>query len=112
MWAPLRLLSEGIFQYPHLFRAGRGTDRGARPRRRGFVVPPKEYFKVLQKLCQDNGIIFIADEVQTGFGRTGKMFAVEHFEVVPDILVMGKSIAGGLPLSAITGKAEGWIIPK
>jgi 4-aminobutyrate aminotransferase / (S)-3-amino-2-methylpropionate transaminase / 5-aminovalerate transaminase len=72
----------------------------------GFVVPPKEYFKVLQKICRDNGIIFIADEVQTGFGRTGKMFAVEHFEVAPDILVMAKSIAGGLPLSAITGRAE------
>ncbi len=72
----------------------------------GFVVPPKEYFKVLHKVCQDNGIVFIADEVQTGFGRTAKMFAIEHYEVVPDILIMAKSIAGGLPLSAITGKAE------
>ncbi len=72
----------------------------------GFVVPPKEYLKVLQKICQDNGILFIADEVQTGFGRTAKMFAIEHYEVVPDIMVMAKSIAGGLPLSAITGKAE------
>ncbi len=72
----------------------------------GFVVPPKEYFKVLQKICQDNGIVFIADEVQTGFGRTAKMFAIEHYEVAPDILVMAKSLAGGLPLSAITGKAE------
>ena len=72
----------------------------------GFVVPPKEYFKVLQKICQDNGIIFIADEVQTGFGRTAKMFAIEHYEVTPDILVAAKSMAGGLPLSAITGKAE------
>jgi len=72
----------------------------------GFVVPPKEYFKVLHKTCQDNGIIFIADEVQTGFGRTAKMFAIEHYEVTPDIIVAAKSIAGGLPLSAITGKAE------
>ena len=72
----------------------------------GFVVPPKEYFKVLQKICQDNGILFIADEVQTGFGRTAKMFAIEHYEVVPDIIVMAKSMAGGLPLSAITGRAE------
>ncbi|OGP89464.1 MAG: 4-aminobutyrate transaminase [Deltaproteobacteria bacterium RBG_16_47_11] len=72
----------------------------------GFVVPPKEYFKVLQKICQDHGIVFIADEVQTGFGRTAKMFAIEHYEVAPDILVMAKSIAGGLPLSAITGKTE------
>jgi 4-aminobutyrate aminotransferase / (S)-3-amino-2-methylpropionate transaminase / 5-aminovalerate transaminase len=72
----------------------------------GFVVPPKEYFKVLQKICQDNGILFIADEVQTGFGRTAKMFAIEHYEVAPDIIVTAKSIAGGLPLSAITGRTE------
>jgi len=72
----------------------------------GFVVPPREYFKILHKICQDNGIIFIADEVQTGFGRTAKMFAMEHYEVAPDILVTAKSIAGGFPLSAITGRAE------
>jgi 4-aminobutyrate aminotransferase/(S)-3-amino-2-methylpropionate transaminase len=72
----------------------------------GFVVPPKEYFKVIQKICQENGIVFIADEVQTGFGRTAKMFAMEHYEVEPDIVIMAKSIAGGFPLSAITGRAE------
>jgi 4-aminobutyrate aminotransferase / (S)-3-amino-2-methylpropionate transaminase / 5-aminovalerate transaminase len=72
----------------------------------GFVVPPKEYFKVLHKICHDNGILFIADEVQTGFGRTAKMFAIENYEVVPDIIVMAKSMAGGLPLSAITGRTE------
>lgn len=72
----------------------------------GFVVPPKEYFNLLQKICKDNGIVFIADEVQTGFGRTAKMFAMEHYEVEPDIVVMAKSMAGGFPLSAITGKAE------
>lgn len=72
----------------------------------GFVVPPMEYLKILQKICQDNGILFIADEVQTGFGRTAKMFAIEHYEVTPDILLMAKSIAGGFPLSAITGRAE------
>ena len=72
----------------------------------GFVVPPKEYFKILHKICQENGIVFIADEVQTGFGRTAKMFAMEHYEVEPDITMMAKSIAGGLPLSAITGRAE------
>jgi len=70
----------------------------------GFVVPPKEYFKIIQKICQDNGIVFIADEVQTGFGRTARMFAMEHYEVAPDILVVAKSIAGGLPLSAVTGR--------
>ena len=72
----------------------------------GFVVPPKGYFQVLKKICEDSGIVFIADEVQTGFGRTGKMFAIEHFEVAPDLMTMAKSIAGGLPLSAITGRAE------
>jgi 4-aminobutyrate aminotransferase/(S)-3-amino-2-methylpropionate transaminase len=72
----------------------------------GFVVPPKEYFKIIRKICEDNGILFIADEVQTGFGRTAKMFAIEHYDVMPDIIVMAKSIAGGLPLSAITGRAE------
>ncbi len=72
----------------------------------GFVIPPEEYFKVLKKICEDNGIIFIADEVQTGFGRTAKMFAMEHYNVEPDITVMAKSIAGGFPLSAVTGKAE------
>jgi 4-aminobutyrate aminotransferase/(S)-3-amino-2-methylpropionate transaminase len=72
----------------------------------GFVVPPKEYFEILKKICQDHGIIFIADEVQTGFGRAAGMFAMEYYEVEPDIMVMGKSVAGGLPLSAITGRAE------
>jgi len=72
----------------------------------GFVVPPKEYFKILKKVCEDHGIAFIADEVQTGFGRTAKMFAMEHYEVAPDITVMAKSMADGFPLSAITGKAE------
>jgi 4-aminobutyrate aminotransferase/(S)-3-amino-2-methylpropionate transaminase len=72
----------------------------------GFVVPPKEYFKILHKICQDHGVVLIADEIQTGFGRTGKMFAMEHYEVEPDIVVMAKSMAGGLPLSAVTGKAE------
>jgi 4-aminobutyrate aminotransferase/(S)-3-amino-2-methylpropionate transaminase len=72
----------------------------------GFVVPPKEYFQVLKKICEENGIVFIADEIQTGFGRTGKLFAMEHYEVAPEIVVMAKSLAGGLPLSAVTGKAE------
>ena len=72
----------------------------------GFVAPPKEYFKVLKKICQDNGIVFIADEIQTGFGRTARMFAMEHYDVAPDLTTMSKSMAGGFPLSAITGKAE------
>jgi len=72
----------------------------------GFVVPPKEYFGILKKICQDNGIVFIADEIQTGFGRTARMFALEHYEVAPDIVVVAKSMGGGLPLGAVTGKAE------
>jgi len=72
----------------------------------GFVVPPKEYFKILQKICQQNEIVFIADEVQTGFGRTAKMFAIEHYEVEPDMIVMAKSLAAGFPLGGVTGRAE------
>jgi 4-aminobutyrate aminotransferase/(S)-3-amino-2-methylpropionate transaminase len=72
----------------------------------GFVVPPKEYFGILKKICEENGILFIDDEVQAGMGRTGKMFAIENFDVVPDIVVMAKSLGGGFPLGAVTGKAE------
>jgi 4-aminobutyrate aminotransferase/(S)-3-amino-2-methylpropionate transaminase len=72
----------------------------------GFVVPPKEYFKILHTICRDHGIILIADEIQTGFGRTGKMFAMEYFGVEPEIVVTAKSLAAGFPLSAVTGKAE------
>jgi 4-aminobutyrate aminotransferase / (S)-3-amino-2-methylpropionate transaminase / 5-aminovalerate transaminase len=72
----------------------------------GFVVPPADYLPRLRALTEKHGILLIADEVQTGFGRTGKLFAVEHSGVVPDILITAKSLAGGLPLSAITGRAE------
>jgi 4-aminobutyrate aminotransferase / (S)-3-amino-2-methylpropionate transaminase / 5-aminovalerate transaminase len=72
----------------------------------GFVVPPAEYLPRLRALTEKHGILLIADEVQTGFGRTGKLFAIEHTGVVPDILIAAKSIAGGLPLSSITGRAE------
>jgi hypothetical protein len=72
----------------------------------GFVVPPKEYFKVLQKICQDNGIVFIADEVQTGFGRTGKMFAMENYAIKPDMIAMAKGIANGFPLGACIARAD------
>ncbi|PLR98872.1 4-aminobutyrate--2-oxoglutarate transaminase [Bacillus sp. T33-2] len=72
----------------------------------GFIIPSKGFVQGVKKLCEQHGILFIADEIQTGFGRTGKMFAVEHFEVVPDIMTMSKSIAAGLPLSAVTGRAE------
>lgn len=72
----------------------------------GFVVPPKDYLARLKEICQEKGILFIADEVQTGFGRTGKMFAMEHYNVEPDIIVTAKSLAGGTALSAVTGRAE------
>jgi 4-aminobutyrate aminotransferase/(S)-3-amino-2-methylpropionate transaminase len=72
----------------------------------GFVVPPGEYLPRLRALTEKHGILLIADEVQTGFGRTGKLFACEHSGVVPDILVTSKSIAGGLPLAGVTGRAE------
>ncbi len=72
----------------------------------GFIVPPTGFLPALSKYATDNGIIFIADEVQTGFARTGNMFAVEHENVVPDMVVTAKGIAGGLPLAGVTGRAE------
>lgn len=72
----------------------------------GFVAPPKEYMQELQKICNENNIVFVVDEVQAGFGRTGKMFAHEHYGIEPDIITMSKSIAAGVPLSAVVGKKE------
>ena len=72
----------------------------------GFVVPAPGFLPALQKWCNDNGIVLIADEVQTGFTRTGAWFACEHEGVVPDLVTVAKGIAGGLPLSAVTGRAE------
>jgi 4-aminobutyrate aminotransferase/(S)-3-amino-2-methylpropionate transaminase len=72
----------------------------------GFVVPPPEYLPKVADLCRRYGILLIADEIQTGFGRTGRMFACEHFGLQPDLLVTGKSLAGGLPLAAVVGRAE------
>jgi 4-aminobutyrate aminotransferase/(S)-3-amino-2-methylpropionate transaminase len=72
----------------------------------GFIVPPKGYFKKLKDICEKHGILFIMDEIQAGMGRTGKLFATEHFDVIPDIILTGKSIAAGLPLAGVTGKAE------
>ena len=72
----------------------------------GFIVPPKGFMPSLAKYSQENGIIFIADEVQTGFARTGHLFAMEEENVVPDIIVTAKGIAGGLPLAGVTGRAE------
>ncbi|MBP2626751.1 MAG: 4-aminobutyrate aminotransferase [Firmicutes bacterium] len=72
----------------------------------GFIVPPPEFLPGLKAICESKGILFIADEVQTGFGRTGKMFAIENWGVEPDLMTTAKSIAAGMPLSAVTGKAQ------
>ena len=72
----------------------------------GFNVIQAEAVRWLRQLCDEHGIVLIADEIQTGFGRTGTMFAMEHFGVVPDLMTIAKSLAGGVPLSAVTGKAE------
>ncbi|WP_061299899.1 4-aminobutyrate--2-oxoglutarate transaminase [Herbidospora cretacea] len=72
----------------------------------GFIVPAKGFLPRIAEFCEANGIVFIADEIQTGFGRTGQMFACEDEGVVPDIITTAKGIAGGLPLAAVTGRAE------
>jgi 4-aminobutyrate aminotransferase/(S)-3-amino-2-methylpropionate transaminase len=72
----------------------------------GFIPAPKEFVAAVAAFAKDNGILFIADEIQTGFGRTGKLFACEHYDLVPDIIVTAKSLAGGLPLAAVTSRAE------
>ena len=72
----------------------------------GFYVVPKEFMLALRTICDQHGIVLIADEIQTGFARTGKMFAMEHYGVVPDLMTLAKSLAGGMPLSAVCGRAE------
>jgi 4-aminobutyrate aminotransferase/(S)-3-amino-2-methylpropionate transaminase len=72
----------------------------------GFYAAPPELLRRLRTLCDSHGIVLIADEIQSGFGRTGRMFAIEHAGVVPDLIAIAKSVAGGVPLSAVTGKAE------
>ena len=72
----------------------------------GFVVPPQGFLPALAKICRARGIVFVADEVQTGFGRCGELFASTHFGIEPDVIVTAKSLGGGLPLAAITGRAE------
>jgi 4-aminobutyrate aminotransferase / (S)-3-amino-2-methylpropionate transaminase / 5-aminovalerate transaminase len=72
----------------------------------GFIAPPKEYFKKLKAICEENNILMIADEVQSGMGRTGTMFAMEYYGVEPDLTTVAKSLAAGMPLSSVVGKKE------
>ena len=71
----------------------------------GFHQAPAELMRALRRICDEHGIVLIADEVQTGFGRTGKMFAMEHYDVAPDLICVAKSLAGGFPLSGVIGRA-------
>jgi 4-aminobutyrate aminotransferase len=72
----------------------------------GFNQAPPEFMRGLRKICDEHGILLIADEIQTGFARTGKMFAMEHYDIKPDLMTMAKSLAGGIPLSGVVGRAE------
>jgi 4-aminobutyrate aminotransferase/(S)-3-amino-2-methylpropionate transaminase len=72
----------------------------------GFIPMPTEFVRALKELCERHGIVYVADEVQSGCGRTGPVWAIEHSQVEPDLLVSGKTLGGGLPLAAVTGKAE------
>jgi 4-aminobutyrate aminotransferase/(S)-3-amino-2-methylpropionate transaminase len=72
----------------------------------GFICPPEGYFQELSQICKDNGILFVADEIQSGMGRTGKMFAIEHWGVEPDLITVAKSLAAGMPLAAVVGRVE------
>jgi 4-aminobutyrate aminotransferase len=72
----------------------------------GVVIPPDEYMPNLKKLCEENGILFVDEEVQTGFGRTGKWFAIEHWNVKPDAMVLAKAMASGMPISAVVARRE------
>ena len=78
----------------------------------GFIVPPREFVLGLRRICDEHGIVLVADEVQTGFCRTGRFFAMEHFGVEPDLVTVAKSIAAGVPLSGVLGRAEIMNAPK
>jgi 4-aminobutyrate aminotransferase/(S)-3-amino-2-methylpropionate transaminase len=72
----------------------------------GFIAPPPGYFQELAKICRENGIVFVADEIQSGMGRTGTMFAIEHWGVEPDLITVAKSLAVGMPIAAVVGRKE------
>jgi 4-aminobutyrate aminotransferase / (S)-3-amino-2-methylpropionate transaminase / 5-aminovalerate transaminase len=72
----------------------------------GFIIPPKKFVQAVREFCTEHGIVFVADEIQTGFARTGKMFGMEHFDIIPDLITVSKSLAAGLPLSGVVGNTE------
>ena len=73
----------------------------------GYIVPPPEFFPMIAEICKEHGWVFISDEVQTGLGRTGKMFAIEHWGVTPDLICMAKALSGGMvPIGAVVGRKE------
>lgn len=72
----------------------------------GFIIPPKRFVQFVNDFCKEHGILFVADEIQTGMGRTGKLFASEHYDIVPDLMTVSKSLAAGLPLSAVVGRKD------
>ena len=72
----------------------------------GFIAPPPGYFQELAKICRENGILFVADEIQSGMGRTGTMFAIEHWGVEPDLIMVAKSLGAGMPIAAVVGRKE------
>src|ERR1035437_7769983 len=96
------------FQVRHFFRRERIGAILVEPiqARGGINVPPKEFLPLLRKLCDEHGALLILDEIYTGFGRTGKWFACEHSDVVPDLICLGKALTGGFPLSACVGRAD------
>ncbi|MEM0025684.1 MAG: aminotransferase class III-fold pyridoxal phosphate-dependent enzyme, partial [Zestosphaera sp.] len=77
----------------------------------GYVVPPDDFFPKLRKLTRDNGILLVVDEVQSGFGRTGKWFAIENWGVDPDLITMAKAVASGIPLGVVGGREEVMSLP-
>lgn len=72
----------------------------------GFIIPDQKFVDTVKQICEDNGIVFVVDEIQTGFARTGRTFAIEHFGIEPDLITVSKSLAAGFPLSGVVGKAE------
>jgi len=72
----------------------------------GFIAPPPDYFQEMVKICRENGILFVADEIQSGMGRTGTMFAIEHWGVEPDLITLAKSLGAGMPIAAVVGRKD------